>query len=175
MCPGNRGKPKKTEFESGLEALDLELEQSLSILRHHRTGISAKTFNYAALNVSLIDLFLNKSSTVVYGGKVFRQALLTCRTRFESYKAAYARFEALVSQPSGLSPELIQKVKNLISQTEFTAVLHRSLVTKYRTDPSSLTKDDVYQRYAEALDLEKQYRAKDLNAAYEKLMNEIRL
>jgi hypothetical protein len=165
----------KEEFDSGLEVLDVELEHNLSILGKHRTETTSNSFNYGRLNTSLINYFLDKPTTVRRGGKVLRQALLSCRARVDSYMLTYSRFEKYASERNGLPDTALGQLKDLISQTEFIIILLRTLITKYQNNPRSLLDAKIYQHYGSALELEKKYRAIDITSAYEKLKDEVSL
>lgn len=166
-------KDEKEGFESALKMLDLELEHNLSVLGKHRIGITTTTFNYGFLGTSLINLFLEMPSTIKYGGKVFRQALLSCRSRTGAYLYAYSRFEQHAYLSRGLPEAGIESLHDLINQTEYIIALLRSLICKYERDPRSLLDESSYLNYGSALELEKKYRTENLETAYEKLKTEV--
>lgn len=163
------------EFETSLIMLDLELEHNLSIIKKHKKKISRTSFDYGYLGTGLIDFLLDKSFTIKHGGQVFRQALLSCRTRLGSYLAVYDRFEKMMHSDAGLPEKAIDYISDQVDQTEYVIVLLRALIRKYQNDSGSLIDESTLSNYKLALALERRYRDENKKFLYEELYDVVAL
>lgn len=162
------------EFTESLKVLDAELETNLSLLKKIRNNITAKNFTYHALNYSLTNLLLYKSTTSEFGGKSLYYTLLSVRTRIESFNLVYSRAESFSVQ-RGLSSNEIEQIKDKINQAEYIIALCRTLIKKFNEDKKALLKEETYKNLEKALELEQLYRKENPQTTYEKLKNEVKL